>query len=61
MMVRRNYLFKHQLANVLGASYERLIAILTQGEDDVEEVLLVRLCDVLKCDRGEILRPGESP
>ncbi len=60
MMVRRNYLFKHQLANELGVSYERLIAVLAEGEDDVEESLLVRLCDVLTCDRRDILHSSES-
>lgn len=55
MMVRKNFLFKHQMANGLGISYERLTAILVNGEDDVEEELIARICQFLECDRQDIL------
>ncbi len=60
MMVRKNFLFKHQMANGLGISYDRLTAILVGGEDDVEDVLVDRICQFLACERHEILRVDDD-
>lgn len=54
-MMRRNFLFKHQLANQVGISYDRLTAILVGGETEVEEEVVARLCAGLDCEASEIL------
>ena len=60
MMARRNFLFKHQMANALAISYERLTQILVGGEDDVEEALIVRICKLLDCDRQQIMKSDQD-
>lgn len=60
MMTRRNLLFKHQIANSLGISYEHLAAALVEGEE-VDEVLITRLCDILSCDRTAIVQEPKTP
>jgi DNA-binding Xre family transcriptional regulator len=57
VMLRRNYLFKHQLANLVGISYDRLTAILADGETEVEDEIVARLCAGLDCEPAEILEP----
>ncbi|MCY3735357.1 MAG: hypothetical protein OXG13_03085 [Gemmatimonadaceae bacterium] len=54
-MMRRNFLFKFQLANHVGISYDRLTAILVGGEAEVEEEIVARLCAGLDCEASEIL------
>ena len=54
-MMRRNFLFKFQLANQVGISYDRLTAILVGGETEVEEEIVARLCAGLDCEASEIL------
>ena len=54
-MMRRNFLFKFQLANHVGISYDRLTAILVGGETEVEEEIVARLCAGLDCEASEIL------
>ena len=55
MMTRRNYLFKHQLANLVGLSYERLTQIIAHGDAEVEEDIVRRLCTGLECERADIV------
>jgi DNA-binding Xre family transcriptional regulator len=55
VMLRRNYLFKHQVANLVGISYERLTRILVDNETEVEEEIVTRLCNGLDCQRSEIV------
>lgn len=55
VMLRRNYLFKHQIVNLVGISYERLTQILVGNETDVEEEIVTRLCNGLDCQRSEIV------
>ena len=55
LMTRMNFLFKHQLANHVGISYQRLTEILVNGETDVEEEIVSRLCNGLGCTRSEIV------
>ena len=55
IMLRQNFLFKHQLANLVGISYERLIAIIANHESEVEEEIVARLCSGLSCERAEIV------
>ncbi|MBJ66926.1 MAG: hypothetical protein CME28_02840 [Gemmatimonadetes bacterium] len=55
VMLRHKFLFKHQIANLVGISYERLTEIIVQGECEVEEDIVVRLCDGLECAREEIV------
>ena len=55
LMTRRNVLFKHQLANLVGLSYERLTQIIANGDADVDEDTLRKLCAGLDCERSEIL------
>ncbi len=55
LMMRRNFLFKFQVANQVGISYARLTAILVGGETEVEEELVARLCAGLDCEASEIL------
>lgn len=55
IMLRRNFLFKHQLANLVGISYERLAAIIANHESEVEEEIVARLCSGLGCKRAEIV------
>ena len=55
LMLRRNFLFKHQFANHVGISYDRLTTILVDGECDVEEEIVRRLCSGLECERADIL------
>jgi DNA-binding Xre family transcriptional regulator len=54
-MRRRNFLFKHQLANLVGISYERLTAIIAHRENEVDEEIVARLCSGLGCPREEIV------
>ena len=54
-MTRANFLFKHQLANHVGVSYERLTEIMVNGETDVDEEIVDRLCTGLGCERAEIV------
>ena len=54
-MTRRNVLFKHQLANLVGLSYERLTEILGRNEADVDDDTVRRLCTGLDCDPGDIV------
>ena len=55
IMMGRNFLFKFQLANAVGMSYERLTAIIVTGEDEVEEEELSRLCSGLGCERSDLV------
>lgn len=55
VMLRHQFLFKHQIANLVGISYERLTAIIVQGECEVEEEIVARLCAGLECAREEIV------
>ena len=55
VMRRRNYLFKHQVANLVGISYDRLTKILVGHETEVEEEIVRRLCSGLACERSEIV------
>ena len=55
VMTLRNVLFKHQLANLVGISYGRLTQIIANGESDVEQDILDRLCTGLDCEPGDIL------
>ncbi len=55
VMLRRNYLFKHQVANLVGISYHRLTQILVDNESEVEEEIVTRLCTGLACERSEIV------
>mgnify|MGYP001178570109 FL=1 len=55
VMLRRNYLFKHQVANLVGISYDRLTQILVGNESEVEEEIVTRLCSGLACERSEIV------
>ncbi len=54
-MTRQNYLFKHQLANLVGISYDRLTEIMVNGDTDVEEDVVRRLCIGLECEPGDII------
>ena len=54
-MLRQNYLFKHQVANLVGISYDRLTQILVGNETEVEEEIVTRLCNGLNCERSEIV------
>ncbi len=55
VMLRQNYLFKHQVVNLVGISYERLTKILVGNETEVEEEIVTRLCNGLNCERSEIV------
>ena len=55
LMTRRNVLFKHQLANLVGLSYERLTQIIANGDADVDEDTLRKLCSGLDCERSDLL------
>ena len=55
VMLRRNFLFKHQIANLVGISYGRLTEIIADSENDVEEDIVARLCPGLECRREEIV------
>jgi DNA-binding Xre family transcriptional regulator len=55
VMLRHNVLFKHQIANLVGISYDRLTEIIAQGNCDVEEDIVTRLCAGLECAREEIV------
>lgn len=55
VMLRQNYLFKHQVANLVGISYDRLTQILVGNETEVEEEIVTRLCNGLNCERSEIV------
>ncbi len=54
-MMARNFLFKFQLANAVGLSYERLTAIVVNGENEVEEEEVSKLCSGLGCERSDIV------
>ncbi len=56
-MTRRNYLFKHQLANLVGLSYARLTQIIADGDAEVDEDVVRRLCNGLECERADIVAP----
>lgn len=55
-MTRRNVLFKHQLANLVGISYERLTQIIAAGEAEVDDDTVRRLCSGLECEPADITR-----
>jgi DNA-binding Xre family transcriptional regulator len=55
VMTQQNYLFKHQLANLVGISYERLTEILVNGDTDVDEDIVRRLCIGLECEPDNII------
>jgi DNA-binding Xre family transcriptional regulator len=55
IMLRQNYLFKHQLMNLVGISYGRLTEVIADGDDLVEEEFIRRLCNGLGCERTEIV------
>ena len=55
VMLRQNYLFKHQVANLVGISYDRLTQIIVGNETEVEEEIVPRLCHGLNCERSEIV------
>ncbi len=55
MMTRRNFLFKHQLTNLVGISYAQLTEIIANGENEVEEDIVVRLCAGLECQREDLV------
>ena len=55
IMLRQNYLFKHQLMNLVGISYERLTKVIADGDDLVEEEFVSKLCNGLGCERSEIV------
>lgn len=54
-MTQQNFLFKHQLANLVGISYERLTEIMVKGDTDVDEDIVRRLCIGLECEPGDII------
>lgn len=60
VMRRHNFLFKHQIANLVGISYDRLTQIIVGGECEVEEDIVVRLCAGLECQREEIVVGDEE-
>ncbi len=61
VMRRHNFLFKHQIANLVGISYDRLTQIIVEGKCEVEEDIVERLCAGLECRREEIIvRDDES-
>ena len=55
IMLERNFLFKHQLANLVGLSYDRLTDIIVNNESEVEEEVVARLCNGLGCERSDIV------
>jgi DNA-binding Xre family transcriptional regulator len=55
VMIRHNYIFKHQVANLVGISYEHLARILVDDETEVEEEIVRRFCAGLDCERSEIV------
>ena len=55
IMLERNFLFKHQLANLVGLSYDRLTDIIANNESEVEEEVVARLCNGLGCKRSDIV------
>ena len=55
VMLRRNYLFKHQVANLVGISCNQLTRILVGNEREVAEEIVSRLCNGLDCERSEIV------
>ena len=55
VLTRQNFLFKHQIANLVGISYERLTQIIAERQDQVEEEVVTRLCNGLGCRRDEIV------
>ena len=57
-MLRRRYLFKHQLANMVGIPYGRLALMLSDPEHEVEEEDVRRLCAGLECERAQIVAEG---
>ncbi len=58
LMTRRNLLFKHQMANLVGISYERLTQIIADGDADVDDDTVRRLCLGLECEPDDILADG---
>jgi DNA-binding Xre family transcriptional regulator len=60
VMLRQNALFKHQIVNQVGISYERLTAIIANHENEVEEEIVKRLCNGLGCKREEIVIASEA-
>lgn len=55
VMMTKNFLFKHQLANAVGLSYEHLTGILSRNENEVEEDVVAKLCAGLGCKRSDIV------
>ncbi len=60
-MIRRNYLFKHQLANLVGISYDRLADMMVNGQTDVDDDTIRRLCLGLECEPADIVADGDAP
>lgn len=60
-MTRRNYLFKHQLANLVGMSYDRLTEIMVNGQTDIDADTLRRLCLGLDCEPADIIAAPNGP
>ena len=58
MMTRRNVLFKHQLANLVGISYERLAQLMASPGAEVDEQTLRRLCSGLDCEAADLVVRG---
>ena len=53
-MLRQRFLFKHQLMNLVGISYDELTRVIADGNDLVDEEFLNKLCTGLGCERSEI-------
>ena len=53
-MVRQRFLFKHQLMNLVGMSYDELTRVISDGNDLVDEEFVAKLCTGLGCERSEI-------
>lgn len=60
VMTQRNYLFKHQLANLVGISYDRLTDMMVNGETDVDDDTIRRLCLGLECKPDDIVAPAQQ-
>ena len=54
-MIRRNILFKHQLANMAGISYELLREAAENPEREVDQNLLERLSRALDCPLEDLI------
>ena len=54
-MRQQNMLFKHQLANLVGISYDRLAALFGNPDEEVDEETVTRLYKGLNCERSDIV------